>query len=362
MILTRLRCEKLKRSEICVARQFLDIFWKHPNKGVNMASNKPRQTPKALRERLRKEISLGFLENVQNLLKAGADPNKVDKEGRASLHFAAGSGRANMCQLLLEAGAEIEAKDLMGLTPLTYAAFGGLSMEKVPTEHLRDQQVPEPSAAAACIVLLHWGANPKSASVNGITPLHRAAGEYPSVCRILIQHGASIRASDEDGDAPLAYAAISPRPNAVERCGVLIEAGAIRNAKNRRGRTALHAAASRGRAMGIAALLDAGCNIQAKDSDGNTPLHLAARISSPEACRALVDRGANPLVRDLAGRLPIEGGSPIERLVWVHLPERRSETEEILRSEMIRLKMEKKIPKPKTSKSSTAISKRGPVV
>lgn len=57
------------------------------------------------------------------LLTAGADPNKQDRMGWTALHFAAQERHADIVAALLEAGAAVDTRDAYGNTPLWRAAF-----------------------------------------------------------------------------------------------------------------------------------------------------------------------------------------------------------------------------------------------
>ena len=59
------------------------------------------------------------------LLKAGADKDEADEEGRTALHFAAGYGEIKCAEALLEAGAAVDAADNNSNTALHYAAGYG---------------------------------------------------------------------------------------------------------------------------------------------------------------------------------------------------------------------------------------------
>lgn len=55
------------------------------------------------------------------LLKAGADPNPVNRQKASALHPAAGRGDVELVKMLLAAGAEVNVYDLRGFTPLMEA-------------------------------------------------------------------------------------------------------------------------------------------------------------------------------------------------------------------------------------------------
>jgi ankyrin repeat protein len=55
----------------------------------------------------------------------GANVMEVDTEGKTPLHWAAGSGRAEVVKYLIDVGADANAKDSKGMTPLAEARFFG---------------------------------------------------------------------------------------------------------------------------------------------------------------------------------------------------------------------------------------------
>lgn len=71
---------------------------------------------------LHKAVQKGFSSICTKLLKAHANVNSLDDEGRTPLHVAAIFGRAEICKILLKAGAEIEIRDKDGKTALHCAA------------------------------------------------------------------------------------------------------------------------------------------------------------------------------------------------------------------------------------------------
>ena len=86
----------------------------------------------------------------------------------------------------------------------------------------------------------------------------------------------------------------------------LLAEGADANARDKKGRTALHFAAQGDSPTIVSTLIDAGAELHARDARGGwTPLHLAAWICrTPAVVTVLLDAGANPGVRDEDGKTP----------------------------------------------------------
>ena len=82
-----------------------------------MAHNSKEQLTNALF----KAISAGGVENINALLRQGADVNALDKNGLTPLHYAAVMGSPEKVDALLRAGAIANAKDKGGQTPLDWA-------------------------------------------------------------------------------------------------------------------------------------------------------------------------------------------------------------------------------------------------
>ncbi|KAH8060599.1 hypothetical protein JL722_4710 [Aureococcus anophagefferens] len=90
---------------------------------------------------------------------------------------------------------------------------------------------------------------------------------------------ATIFAVNKDEETALHVAA---RAGSAEGVRLLLAHGAVADARDGRGRTALHLAASRGLAC-VAALIAAGARVDAADAGGGTPLHAASLAGARDA-------------------------------------------------------------------------------
>ena len=111
--------------------------------------------------------------------------------------------------------------------------------------------------------------------------------------KAMIDRGADVNGRDEDGDVPLAWAAM--RNSNVEVIAVLVKAGADVNAKdpNGHGFTVLMCAANKCKNSDvIAALVKAGADMNARNSAGDTALDLARQHQNTDVAKALTALGA----------------------------------------------------------------------
>lgn len=169
--------------------------------------------------------------------------------------------------------------------------------------------------------LLKEGADPNSFdSESYLTPLHCAAGDgHPDICRLLVEAGAIVDASDDFGSTPLVWAASAqglgrggagvarrtPEPGAHAACAVLLEAGADIAKANCLGLTPLHGAAFAGYPSIVGLLLGCGADHAAQDLTKSAPLHYAALclVDKPgQCCSLLLEAGADVTARNAEGR------------------------------------------------------------
>jgi hypothetical protein len=103
----------------------------------------------------------------------------------------------------------------------------------------------------------------------------------PEIVRLLIDHGARAEARDVHG-RPMVYLAAADRgPFSVRNLKLLATVGADFQARDARGRTALHAAVERGNVEAVTLLLGKGLDLFARDSEGKTPMDVAREAASP---------------------------------------------------------------------------------
>jgi ankyrin repeat protein len=245
----------------------------------------------------------GHIEAARCLLKHGADLNACVEPPFTPLYFAAQSGQTDMIRFLLANKGMIQdsPRDLWG--PLPMAASLGhretvrLLLERKPDLSVRDKQgalhfglaFDDP---ALITLLLDHGASADAANENGETPLHEVAqGRNVRVARVLLDHKANIRAVRKGtGAEPLHEAAAHGSPKMV---ALLLDRGADINSRQQSdGRTALHRAIEaeeegRSRRAVLDLLLKRKADCSIKDKGGLTPLALAVKKKRTETVHLL---------------------------------------------------------------------------
>jgi ankyrin repeat protein len=227
------------------------------------------------RQALVEAVRAGDRDQVQKLLRRGADVDARTEDGTTALMYATSVGDIRLVQLLLDHKADVNARNQAGATALMWAVGDG---EKVRA-------------------LLDRGADVNARADSGRTPLMIAVGSpcAAGVVKLLIGKGADVR-YDHQGFTVL-MAAAEGGNGAVVR--LLLDKGADVKAKNRVGWTALHAAAVAGD-CGIAEdLLAHGADVNASETlQGRTPLLWAAAGGRTDLVKRLLDRGADIKVRE----------------------------------------------------------------
>ncbi len=243
------------------------------------------------------------VELIEWLLKEGADPNAVNRNGWTALMEAAQLENADgeIIAMLIEAGAKVNARCAEGKTALMCALMWA------PPATIRQ--------------LLDLGADVRMKDEDGSTALMLAAEESSvEVVAMLIEAGAKVDATNAEGKSALMWAAKFACPAAVR---LLLDQGADVRMKDKAGSTVLMIAAQgyseESRVEVVAMLVEAGAKVNARGAEGKTALMCAAMESMPGVVRQLLDLGADAQLKDKAGKWAIDyawdnfalSGSPV---------------------------------------------------
>ncbi|KAK4480078.1 hypothetical protein RD792_013135 [Penstemon davidsonii] len=157
----------------------------------------------------------GDLYQLKSLIRAGADPNKKDYDGRSALHLAASRGYEDIILFLIQEGVDINAEDNFGTTPLFEAIKSG--HDRVASLLLREGALLKIDNAGSFLCsavargdsdllkrVLSNGIDPNSKDYDQRTPLHIAASQgLFLMAKLLLDAGASVLSKDRWGNTPV---------------------------------------------------------------------------------------------------------------------------------------------------------------
>ena len=206
----------------------------------------------------------GSATDVEILLKAKANPNSIDPQGKSVLSIATFAPEPRCVKLLLEAGADPTHKSQLGHNALHVAAG-----------NQDNRQVID--------YLIHGGVDMNERDTYGATPLHQSAVmNYSISAQALLDHGAIIDALDNDGDSPLHQAIFSHADKVTQ---LLLSRGAAYIILDRFGFSILHFTAMSGGLRTIEILLAAKLSCvdpNVPNHDGKTALQIAQQRGMKE--------------------------------------------------------------------------------
>ncbi|MEO8313259.1 MAG: ankyrin repeat domain-containing protein [Pseudomonadota bacterium] len=210
------------------------------------------------------------------LLKAGADADSTNSEGETALMVVARTGNVESAKLLLKAGANLQARESWGgQTALMWAAAQG-QPEMIRYLLLRGAHVDEHSMIRDWQRRVTAEGRPKDLYRGGLTPLLFSVREGCIECaRVLLDGGADINLTDPDGTTPLVMALLNLKWDAAK---YLMERGADINYWDVYGQTPLYVAIDMN-------TLPVGRRVELPSVD---------RTQGIEIIRLLLDQGANP--------------------------------------------------------------------
>jgi len=185
-------------------------------------------------------------ELVKYLLDQGADANETAANGGDSaISVALYSGNITLMEMLLDYGADIEIANKDGQTPI------------IRTKN-----------TLALSLLVKRGANINAKDNYGYTALRWATqnGNIPAM-KLLLDSGANTEIQDNLGQTPIFHT-----NDHEEALSLLMKKGANINAKDREGKTALRLATQIGDIPLMKLLLDSGADTEIGDNLGQTPI------------------------------------------------------------------------------------------
>lgn len=194
---------------------------------------------------------------IQLLLLARRSLDIYNNLRQTPLHLAVITQQANMVEALLREGADPAALDRNGQTAIH------LCCEYDQRDCL--SVVLLRSSASSCLEIRNY---------EGLTPLHLAVLRgHKDLARMLLDAGADINAMDiKSGQSPLMHAVES---NNADMVRFLIESGCDVNSQSYSGNTALHGACGRGQVDTVRMLLKSGADSSLKNYHNDTPVMVA---------------------------------------------------------------------------------------
>ena len=209
---------------------------------------------------------------------------------------------------LLRNRANPNMKDFYGLTPLHYAAMRG---NVVAARQLLETKTND--------------LNIESKDRTKMTALHSAAsnGSF-DVCQVLLDHGAELRALDEEDMTPLHFAAMEGHLGIVllffrigEERGGWSELAKMIMDQDRDEQTALHLAVENGHIDIVRACLDRGANVNFVKANLITPLHLACTSGQLEIVQILLQHEADIEAKNALQETPLHRAALFNRVTIV---------------------------------------------
>jgi ankyrin repeat protein len=205
----------------------------------------------------------GFDSCIVKLIEAGASVNRLDTQGESPLFCSV--NHLTTLQVLLQNSADVNIKNQWGVTALHEAANVG-----------KIESAEE---------LIKAGANVNAKdNANRTSLFYSIEKKHYEMAKLLLDSGSTV----DDGGELLCRAARSDFPDGIS---LLLERGVNVDAKDSRGKSALHDASLGGNSC-VEALLKAGANPNLLDHSNLTPLMCSIISSKSDATERLIKSGA----------------------------------------------------------------------
>ena len=250
---------------------------------------------------------------ITEMLIGKADKNIINDslEGKTPLIIAVGNSYIDTAKILIENGANINAVDIEGWSALSYAINNGdIEIAKLLLENkvkIKDElliAIKSPIVESRINImklLIENGANINYTDENGFNPLNIAieSGDM-ELTKFLITNGANVNSLIQDGVSLIGYAIAQ---NNMDLLQILIENGANVNYTNGDSwaDTPLKTASRLGLDNVVRILLTRNADINAVDMNGNTALHTAALNSQLSIVKLLLEKNPNLDIQNKVG-------------------------------------------------------------
>ncbi|CAB0036118.1 unnamed protein product [Trichogramma brassicae] len=278
-----------------LAEMFFELCNDQQLMAIVDARDKSGKTPLSL------ALDCGNKKAIELLLRSGADPNLVDKNGSTLLHLICKKGKneemVEILKIVLGCRAvQLDAPDKWGRTPLHITVGAGYG--------------------SMTALLLRRGASPNVADNKGLTPLHTMCARHRDdsylksfldVCD-QVERWVRIDARDQSGQTPLQLA-VNENHKKVAR--LLLRRGADPDLVDAKGSTLLHVICQKPSNYQYAFLkilfevsdeLGKSVDVDARDGSGRTALRLTLDFyGCTKATVLLLERGADPSLADEDG-------------------------------------------------------------
>ena len=271
---------------------------------------------------------------LQAIINHGADVNATNKHHETALKWACETKNVCAINVLLNAGADPSIVDSNGDTCLHTAVLEGCSKDALQAiiEHDADvNSINKNNKTVLMIacrrrnidaidVLLNAGADHRMADADGSTCLHHAVygdcsqmalknkGECTKVAlRAIILHGTDLNATNKRNRTALMIACMTHNADAIV---VLLKAGADPNIVHAGDDPCLHNVVRLGCSRYVLqAMINHGADVNATNKYHKTALMTAHEKGNPDAMNILLDAGAGPNIADTNGNKLKRGAS-----------------------------------------------------
>ncbi len=242
-------------------------------------------------------VHAAWLDVVRTMHANGADASRPDQRGVTPLHLALRSGNVEIARFLIGIVAGIQASDQSGRTPLHDAMKNPQQWKLAPD-------------------LLDRGADPNARDKDGLTPFsvlleyERYAGiakDLSTTLRLLLDRGADTTVRNRRGETALLAAA---RRDDEATFDLFLDHPTDWHGQDSKGRRTLEVLivdqTIRMTPDRVRRCAAGGADVNLRFSDGSTALHHAVRQLDEALVRTLIEAGADVLARDAEGRAPVE--------------------------------------------------------